>query len=102
MTIATSPEQIAVCHSIASWARSAHVTDLVRSDIDKPSDQWAQVYDQLADLGVFAAAVPEAADGLGANFVDAAAMIEQCGAELVPGPIGSTVSSSRDQAYPWR
>ncbi|MFE0747619.1 acyl-CoA dehydrogenase family protein [Gordonia sp. NPDC058843] len=94
MTIATSSEQIAVRDSIASWARSSSVTDLVRSDIDKPRDQWTQLLSQIADLGVFAAAVPEASDGLGAGFLDVAAMLEQCGVDLVPGPLGPTVTAA--------
>ncbi|OUC80578.1 acyl-CoA dehydrogenase [Gordonia lacunae] len=94
MTIATSSEQIAVRDSIASWARSTSVTDIVRSDIDKPRDQWTQLLSQIADLGVFAAAVPEASDGLGASFLDVAAMLEQCGADLVPGPLGPTVTAA--------
>lgn len=94
MTIATSSEQIAVRDSIASWARSTSVTDIVRSDLDKPSDQWTGLFSQIADLGVFAAAVPEASDGLGASFLDVAAMLEQCGADLVPGPLGATVTAA--------
>ncbi|WP_055476860.1 acyl-CoA dehydrogenase [Gordonia sp. HS-NH1] len=94
MTIATSSEQIAVRDSIASWARSTSVTDIVRSDIDKPRDQWTQLLSQIADLGVFAAAVPEASDGLGASFLDVAAMLEQCGVDLVPGPLGPTVTAA--------
>ncbi|UPW10125.1 acyl-CoA dehydrogenase [Gordonia terrae] len=94
MTIATSSEQIAVRDSIASWARSTSVTDIVRSDIDKPRDQWTRLLSQIADLGVFAAAVPEASDGLGASFLDVAAMLEQCGVDLVPGPLGPTVSAA--------
>ncbi|KAF0970941.1 MULTISPECIES: acyl-CoA dehydrogenase [Gordonia] len=94
MTIATSSEQIAVCHSIESWARAAKVTELVRSDIDKPRDQWTQLFGRLVEFGVFAAAVPEAAGGLGAGFVDVAAMVEQCGIELVPGPIAPTVTAA--------
>ncbi|MBD0861721.1 acyl-CoA dehydrogenase [Gordonia sp. zg691] len=94
MTIATSSEQIAVCHSIESWARAEKATELVRADIDKPRDQWTGLFAQLAEFGVFAAAVPEAADGLGASFVDVAAMVEQCGVELVPGPIAPTVTAA--------
>ncbi|MDV7099558.1 acyl-CoA dehydrogenase [Gordonia amicalis] len=94
MTIATSSEQIAVCHSIESWARAVKVTELVRADIDKPRDQWTQLFGQLAEFGVFVAAVPEAAGGLGAGFVDVAAMVEQCGIELVPGPIAPTVTAA--------
>ncbi|WP_439031626.1 acyl-CoA dehydrogenase family protein [Gordonia terrae] len=94
MTIATSSEQVAVCQSIESWARSAQVTELVRSDIDKPRDQWTGLFGRLAEFGVFAAAVPEDADGLGASFVDVASMVEKCGAELVPGPVGPTVTAA--------
>lgn len=94
MPIATSPEQLAVCDAIARWARGAHVTDLVRSDIDKPADQWTGLFGQLAEFGVFGGAVPDDRGGLGASFIDVAAMVEQCGNNLVPGPIGATVAAA--------
>ncbi|MDL9938047.1 acyl-CoA dehydrogenase [Gordonia sp. ABSL1-1] len=94
MTIATSSEQIAVRHAIATWADGVTTTELVRSDIDKPRDQWVGLLGQLAEFGVFAAAVAENRGGLGAQFADVAAMLEQCGSSLVPGPLGSTVAAA--------
>ena len=94
MTIATSSEQIAVCDAIATWARSVSTTELVRSDIDKPADQWTGLLAQLAEFGVFAGALPEDSGGFGATFIDVAAMIEQCGISLVPGPIGPMVAAA--------
>ncbi|GAC70530.1 acyl-CoA dehydrogenase [Gordonia soli] len=94
MTIATSDEQIAVCDAIAEWAGRVRATELVRADIDKPRDQWTGLLDQLAEFGIVAAALPESAGGLGATFTDVAAMIERCGVDLVPGPIGATVTAA--------
>ncbi|MFW0793979.1 acyl-CoA dehydrogenase [Gordonia sp. CPCC 205515] len=94
MPIATSGEQVAVCDAIASWARGVHTTDLVRADIDKPADQWTGLFGQLAEFGVFAGAVPEECGGLGATFIDVAAMVEQCGTSLVPGPLGATIAAA--------
>ncbi|NDZ95849.1 acyl-CoA dehydrogenase [Streptomyces sp. SID6673] len=94
MTIATSTEQIAVCDAIATWAHGVQTTELVRADIDKPADQWTGLLAQLAEFGVFAAALPEEHGGFGATFTDVAAMIEQCGRSLVPGPIGPIVAAA--------
>ncbi|MEE4021922.1 acyl-CoA dehydrogenase [Gordonia sp. PKS22-38] len=94
MTIATSTEQIAVCDAIATWARSVATTELVRADIDKPTDQWTGLWAQLAEFGVFAGALPEDQGGFGATFLDVAAMVEQCGVGLVPGPLAPTVAAA--------
>lgn len=94
MTIATTAEQIAVCDAIATWAHGVQTTELVRADIDKPADQWTGLLAQLAEFGVFAAALPEEHGGFGATFTDVAAMIEQCGRSLVPGPISPTVAAA--------
>ena len=94
MTIATSEEQNAVRQAIADWARTVGTADLVRSNLDKPRDQWVDLLAQLADFGVFGAAVGEDRGGLGARFADAAAMLEQCGTSLVPGPLAPTVAAA--------
>lgn len=94
MTIATSTEQIAVCDAISTWAQGVHTTELVRADIDKPADQWSGLLPQLAEFGVFAGALPEDRGGFGATFTDVAAMVEQCGVSLVPGPIGPIVAAA--------
>ncbi|NMO00951.1 acyl-CoA dehydrogenase [Gordonia sp. TBRC 11910] len=94
MTIATSAEQIAVCDAIASWAARAEAAARVRADIDKPSDSWRDLWTQLAELGLFGAAVSEESGGLGARFADTAAMVEECGRRIVPGPIAPTVAAA--------
>ena len=94
MTIATSAEQIAVCDTIASWAARAEVAAKVRADIDKPSDSWQHLWTELAELGLFGAAVSERVGGFGARFADVAAMVEECGRRIVPGPIAPTVAAA--------
>ncbi|WLP89417.1 acyl-CoA dehydrogenase [Gordonia sp. NB41Y] len=92
MTLATSPEQTAVCAAISAWSAKAGTADSARSHLDKPDDQWRGLFPQIADLGLFAAILPESDGGIGASFADVAAMVEQCGRELVPGPIVETVA----------
>jgi alkylation response protein AidB-like acyl-CoA dehydrogenase len=48
------------------------------------------VWSPLADLGVFGVAVPEDAGGAGGTLADLAAMLEQVGHELIPGPVVTT------------
>ena len=94
MTIATSTEQFAACDAIATWARGVATPERVRAEINKPTDSWTDLFGQLAEFGLFAAILPEENGGFGATFLDVAAMIEQCGASLVPGPIGATVAAA--------
>ncbi|MGV9857887.1 acyl-CoA dehydrogenase family protein [Gordonia sp. NPDC003425] len=94
MTLATSPEQIAVCTSISSWADRLRTTELVRADLEKPSDRWRELFGQLGDFGVFATALPERCGGLGGSWADVAAMLQECGRRLVPGPIVATVAAA--------
>lgn len=94
MSLATSAEQLAVCEAIGSWAAGAHVADIARAEVDKPRDQWRDLWPRVAEFGVFGAAVPDSAGGLGADFADVAAMLDACGHDLVPGPIGETVTAA--------
>ncbi|MEP9392743.1 acyl-CoA dehydrogenase [Gordonia sp. VNK1] len=94
MTLATSPEQIAVCEAIAAWAAKVGTTDIARAHLDKPDDQVGELFAQLADFGVVSAIVPESHGGLGASCADVAAMVERCGRSLVPGPIAETVATA--------
>ncbi|NNG97689.1 acyl-CoA dehydrogenase [Gordonia araii NBRC 100433] len=94
VTIATSAEQIAVCEAIADWASARETAALARAEVDEPGDRWRQLWPELAELGVFAAAADEGRDGLGAPFADVAAMVAECGRRLVPGPIVPTVAAA--------
>lgn len=94
VTIATSAEQIAVCDAIASWAARVGTAAKVRGDLDKPNDSWQTLWSGLAELGLFGAGVSAAAGGFGAGFADVAAMVEECGRRIVPGPIAPTVAAA--------
>lgn len=95
MTLATSAEQLAVCEAIATWSRRVGTTDIARDYLDKPADSWSEVFHQLAEFGLFAAALPDNRGGLGASFADVAAMLEQCGHDLVPGPVAESVAMAQ-------
>lgn len=98
MSLVTSEEQSAVCAAMSSWASGQGIADIVRAELDKPagtqSDSWTSRFARLAGFGVFGAAVPDEQGGLGADFADTAAMIEQCGYDLIPGPVGPTVATA--------
>lgn len=91
MSLATSAEQLAVCEAISGWATRRRTTDIIRADLEKSRDQWRELFPELAELGLFAALLDESQGGVGATFADVAAMVEQCGTSLVPGPIGETL-----------
>lgn len=46
---------------------------------------------ELAELGVFGLLAPEAAGGMGLAMADAAIVLEELGAALVPGPVVSSI-----------
>jgi alkylation response protein AidB-like acyl-CoA dehydrogenase len=51
-----------------------------------------KVWEQLADLGVTALAVPEKFDGIGAHPVDLVVAIERLGRWCVPGPVAESMA----------
>ncbi|GAC57865.1 putative acyl-CoA dehydrogenase, partial [Gordonia hirsuta DSM 44140 = NBRC 16056] len=94
MTITTSNEQQAIATALAGWAAARRVRELVRSDIDTGAASWRPLWGELAEFGVFAAGVDEAAGGAGGTFGDTAAILAACGAELVPGPLGASAAAA--------
>ncbi|WP_026919703.1 acyl-CoA dehydrogenase [Gordonia shandongensis] len=94
MTIATSADQRVVYDSIAAWARAREVRAAVRDDIDESGASWTRWWAEIADLGVFAAGVPEAAGGADGTLEDVAVMLAACGDELVPGPLAATTAAA--------
>ncbi|HET9891581.1 MAG TPA: acyl-CoA dehydrogenase family protein [Mycobacterium sp.] len=51
-----------------------------------------KVWEQLADLGVTALAVPEKFDGIGAHPVDLVVALERLGRWCVPGPVAESIA----------
>jgi hypothetical protein len=94
VAIAITDEQRALQDSVRACATRLDGTAAVRaaeavsavSDPDHAA-HWAA----LAEIGVLGVALPGAVGGGGGTVVDAAAALEQCAAELVPGPVVGTV-----------
>lgn len=87
MSIADSTDHQSFTEAVHAWAERADTTSAVRGALDGDP---AALVPGAADLGLFAVTVPEEEGGLGASVVDLAVMLEQCGHDLVPGPLVST------------
>jgi alkylation response protein AidB-like acyl-CoA dehydrogenase len=87
--IASSPEQVAAQDSLHGWARSSASLATVRA-METNADSWRGGWKALAELGVFAVALPEDRGGFGGSVLDLAVMLEQAAHDLVPGPVLST------------
>jgi alkylation response protein AidB-like acyl-CoA dehydrogenase len=87
--IATSDEQHAVADAIRGWAGQARPHAAARAQETAP-DAWRAHWAELADLGLFAVALPEAAGGAAGSVVDLAVMLEAAADALVPGPLLTT------------
>ena len=119
MPIAISAEQRALQASIREWATRAGTLALVRSlepgsgagtpgslagppaspagppggpaGVAHEGAPWAGHWAALAGLGIFSAALPEAAGGDGGTVADLAAALEQLTVALAPGPVMPTL-----------
>lgn len=96
MPIAITPEQLALQETLRNWAKELD-TNAVRdrepgtsADIEL-TQRHRETWRQLADIGVFAAAISEERGGAGGGVVDVAVALEQTADALVPGPVLPTV-----------
>jgi alkylation response protein AidB-like acyl-CoA dehydrogenase len=87
MSIADSTDHASFTEAVHAWAQRADPTAAVRDALD---GRGPALLPGAADLGLFAVTVSEEAGGLGASIVDLAVMLEQCGHDLVPGPLVPT------------
>jgi alkylation response protein AidB-like acyl-CoA dehydrogenase len=89
--IAITPDQQAVAASLRDWAKQAGPLAAVRRLEPGAAAPAETTYvADLAALGVFSIAVPEAAGGAGGTLTDLAAALEQLAVALVPGPVMPT------------
>ena len=87
MPIAITPDQLALQASIRDWAKQAAPLAAVRRlEPGLPAEPSTYLSD-VAGLGVFSIAIPEAAGGAGGTLTDLAAALEQLTIALVPGPV---------------
>ena len=116
MSIAVSAEHLAIQASIRKWAAAVDPLATVRAlepgrpphaeiaTKDKTAggaalgraatsagDAVPRLWADLADLGLFAIAVPEQCGGAGGDVLDLAVALEEVTAALVPGPVLSTL-----------
>ena len=97
MPIAVTAEQLAIADSVGQWAARAGTITAVRDLEDRgghagaadgpATARWAE----LAELGVFSIAVPQALGGAGGTAADVAVVAEQLAAVLAPGPVMPTL-----------
>jgi alkylation response protein AidB-like acyl-CoA dehydrogenase len=85
--MARTTEQAAAQQALRAFARARRTSEAAR---DETGTAWKQLWTPLAQLGLFAVAVPDHRGGLGGTLADLAAMLEVAGAELIPGPIVGT------------
>jgi 3-oxochol-4-en-24-oyl-CoA dehydrogenase len=96
LPIAITDEQLALQASIREWAKRTATIDVVRSQEPGGTaigadERWAG----LAELGVFAIGIPEAAGGAGGTASELAAALAQVTDSLVPGPVMPTLLAGR-------
>jgi alkylation response protein AidB-like acyl-CoA dehydrogenase len=89
MPIAITEEQRALAESIRAWAASRYSRAVVRAL--EAGEESAFVLPGLAEIGLFAIAVPEELGGAGGTVADAASGLEAAATALLPGPVLSTV-----------
>jgi 3-oxochol-4-en-24-oyl-CoA dehydrogenase len=87
MTIARTAEQAAAQDAVRAFSRSHRVIEAAR---DENGVSWRRLWNPLAELGLFAVAVADEYGGAGGTLGDLAAMLQQAGAELIPGPLAAT------------
>jgi len=103
LPIATTEEQRALQSSIREWAKRAGTIEAVRGleptpsgDLREPDADPAagERWSGLADIGLFAIAVPSALGGSDGTTADLAAALAQITDSLVPGPVLPTLLAS--------
>jgi alkylation response protein AidB-like acyl-CoA dehydrogenase len=94
MTIAMTDEQRALQDAVRACAARLEGTSAVRAaepGLGAGAEGFAAHWAALAEIGVLGIALPAAVGGGGGTVLDAAVAVERCAAELVPGPVVSTV-----------
>ncbi|WP_301146752.1 acyl-CoA dehydrogenase family protein [Mycobacterium simiae] len=92
MKFALDEQQRDFAASIDAALGGADLPGAVRAWSDGDLAPGRKVWEQLADLGVTALAVPEKFDGLDAHPVDQVVALERLGRWCVPGPVTESIA----------
>ncbi len=87
MNFDLSDEQRLLVDTVASFAKKQSPVTRLRSLRADPIGWTREVWKQMGDLGLLGVSLPESAGGAGGTFADAALILEQLGATLVPEPL---------------
>ena len=87
MNFDLSDEQRLLVDSVASFAKKQSPLGRARALREDPLGYSPEVWKQMGDLGWLGISLPESAGGFGGSFLDAALILEQLAATLVPEPI---------------
>ncbi|OBH07652.1 MULTISPECIES: acyl-CoA dehydrogenase family protein [unclassified Mycobacterium] len=92
MDFAPDEQQRDFAASIDAALGAADLPGAIRAWSAGDTAPGRKVWEQLADLGVTALAVPEKFDGIGADPVDLVVALERLGRWCVPGPVAESIA----------
>lgn len=92
MKFALDEQQRDFAASIDAALGAADLPGAIRAWADGDVAPGRKVWEQLANLGVTALAVPEKFDGIGADPVDLVVALERLGRWCVPGPVAESIA----------
>jgi alkylation response protein AidB-like acyl-CoA dehydrogenase len=93
MDLTLNDEQLALRSGVRDYLASRWNADRLRAATTDTAAgaEAARGWKELAELGVFGLIAPEAAGGMGLSLADAAIVLEELGAALVPGPVAASI-----------
>jgi alkylation response protein AidB-like acyl-CoA dehydrogenase len=87
MNFDLTDEQRLLVDTVASFAKKQSPLGRLRALRADPVGWTREIWKQMGDLGLLGISLPEAVGGAGGTFADAALILEQLGATLVPEPL---------------
>jgi alkylation response protein AidB-like acyl-CoA dehydrogenase len=87
MNFDLTEEQRLLVSTVASFARKQSPLTRLRALRADPRGWSPELWKQMGDLGLLGISLPEAVGGAGGTFADAALILEQLAATLVPEPL---------------
>ncbi|MFD0002678.1 acyl-CoA dehydrogenase family protein [Streptomyces sp. NPDC127178] len=94
MRFLLDPEQRAFAHSLDSMLTAAGTPSVVRDWSRGEHASGRALWSRIAEVGVFALAVPEGYEGLGPRPVELVLAFVELGRHAVPGPLVETVTAA--------
>jgi alkylation response protein AidB-like acyl-CoA dehydrogenase len=87
MNFDLSEEQRLLVDTVAAFAKKQSPVTRLRALRADPVGWTREIWKQMGELGLLGVSLPESVGGTGGTFVDAALILEQLGATLVPEPL---------------